>query len=134
MATFVDTNILLDIVTADPQWADWSVQMLETAAERGPLVGNAVTYAELSLSFSDVAETDEATRRFGLEIEAIPPTALFNAGRAFLAYRRRGGVRTSALPDFFIGAHAESLGVPLLTRDARFRTYFPALTIIGPSA
>ncbi|MCJ7560564.1 DNA-binding protein, partial [Candidatus Bathyarchaeota archaeon] len=52
-----------------------------------------------------------------------------------LAYRRRGGKKSSTLPVFFIGAHAAVVGIPLLTRDiARYRTYFPKLKIITPGS
>ena len=57
----------------------------------------------------------------------------FLAGKAYREYRRRGGARTSPLPDFFIGAHAAVSALTLLTRDAgRFRTYFPTVRLITP--
>jgi predicted nucleic acid-binding protein len=57
------------------------------------------------------------------------------AGKAFLRYRRRKGVRTSSLPDFFIGAHAAVAGLRLLTRDGkRYRAYFPSLDLLAPDA
>jgi predicted nucleic acid-binding protein len=65
--------------------------------------------------------------------ETLPYEAAFLAGKAFIAYRRRGGTRTSALPDFYIGAHAAVRGHRLLTRDAtRYRTYFPTVELIAP--
>lgn len=37
------------------------------------------------------------------------------------------------LPDFFIGAHAAVLGLPLLIRDAkRYRTNFPSVVMVTP--
>jgi predicted nucleic acid-binding protein len=63
----------------------------------------------------------------------IPKVALFAAGKAFRAYRDAGGSRENVLLDFFIGAHALILGMPLLTRDPKpFRTYFPTLELITP--
>jgi predicted nucleic acid-binding protein len=63
----------------------------------------------------------------------LPWTAGFLAGKAFLAYRKRGGARGAPLPDFFIGAHAAVTGLALLTRDgARYRTYFPTVRLIAP--
>lgn len=63
----------------------------------------------------------------------IPPEAAFLAGKCFVQYRKRSGVRHSTLPDFFVGAHASVLGIPLITRDAaRYRTYFPKLKLIAP--
>jgi predicted nucleic acid-binding protein len=131
--TFIDTNVLLDLVTADTTWADWSQRQLEAAAVRGPLLINDVVYAELSIGFARVEEVDAALSEARIEMEAIPRDALFLAGKIFRQYRARGGSRTGVLPDFFIGAHAAVAGVPLLTRDARrYRTYLPALTLIAP--
>ena len=130
--TFVDTNVLLDLVTDDPVHADRSLAQLEAAALRGPLVVNAVVYAELSVRYARIEDVDVFVSRSGLRREPIPGAALFLAGKAFASYRRAGGRRTGVLPDFFIGAHAAVLGTPLLTRDrARYRTYFPKVDLIA---
>jgi predicted nucleic acid-binding protein len=133
MSTMIDSNVLLDVLTNDRQWSDWSAQALTRAAETSRLVINPVIYAEVSLGFAGIEELDEALSAETFVREAIPYEAAFLAGRAFLGYRRRGGVRTSPLPDFFIGAHAAVAGHRLITRDAaRFRTYFPKLSLIAP--
>ncbi len=133
MATLVDTNVLLDLATDDPHWADWSVRALETAAARGPLLVNDISYAELSVRFELAEEVDTFLTTGGFEIQATPRAALFLAGKAFLAYRARGGTRTGVLPDFLIGAHAAVMELPLLTRDiGRYRSYFPAVTLLTP--
>ena len=131
--TFVDTNVLLDLVTDDPNHANWSLAQLEAAALRGPLLINAAVYAELSVRYARVEDVDDFVSRSGLRRETIPEAALFLAGKAFAAYRRAGGQRTGVLPDFFIGAHAAVRGASLLTRDpARVRTYFPNVRRIEP--
>ena len=130
----VDTNVLLDLVTGDPRWADWSQGQLEAAALTKALAINPVVYAELSVRYDSIAEVDAMLQETRIVVEAIPREALFLAGKAFLRYRSRGGTRTGVLPDFFIGAHAAVLGVPLLTRDARrYADYFPKLELIAPS-
>lgn len=129
----VDTNVLLDIVTDDPQWAAWSIRQLDAASLKGPLAINDVVYAELSVRFSSIEALDSVLAEFGVAIAAMPRSALFLAGKAFLQYRAAGGARTGVLPDFFIGAHAMVSGSTLLTRDARrYRTYFPAIDLIAP--
>lgn len=129
----VDTNVLLDVVTEDPRWADWAQGQLEAAALSKTLAINAVVYAELSVGFVAIEEVDAMLREARIQIEAIPREALFLAGKAFLRYRSRGGVRTGVLPDFFIGAHAAVAGVPLLTRDSkRYADYFPTLELLAP--
>ena len=130
----VDTNVLLDVVTDDPAWADWSQQQLETAALRDRLAINVVIYAELSIAFARIEELDAALGHVGIALADIPRPALFLAGKVYRSYRRRGGVKTGVLPDFFIGAQAAVLKAPLLTRDAaRYRSYFPTLELIAPA-
>ena len=128
----VDTNVLVDVLQDDPQWADWSIGQLRAQAQIHELVINPVVYAELSLSFATLEALDAVVAKMELTLHEIPRPALFLAGKAFAQYRRRGG-RAQVLPDFFIGAHAAVQGWPLLTRDAgRFRTYFPSLRVLAP--
>lgn len=132
--TLVDSNVLLDLVTDDQDWAEWSIEQLEAASLRGPLLINDVVYAELSVRYSRVEDLDGFLEAAGLEIAAMPRPALFLAGKVFTRYRKSGGTRTGVLPDFFIGAHAAVSELPLLTRDVgRYHTYFPSLTLITPA-
>lgn len=131
--TLVDTNVLLDIVTRDPAWANWSLEQLEAAADRGPVLINDVVYAELSVRYRRIEDLDAFVDGAGLEIFPITRPALFCAGKAFANYRKAGGERTKILPDFFIGGQAEVEQLPILTRDIRrYRTHFPAVTLISP--
>ncbi|OQW58551.1 MAG: DNA-binding protein [Proteobacteria bacterium HN_bin10] len=131
--TLVDTNVLLDVVTDDPDWADWSIKALGAAALTGPLLFNDVIYAELSVRFLAIEALDAVIEDAGLRHAVTPREALFLAGKAFRRYRAAGGVRTGVLPDFFIGAHAAVSGAALLTRDSRrYRSYFPTVQLIEP--
>lgn len=131
--TFVDTNVLLDLVTDDPNWADWSVAQLEAASLDGPLLINDAVYAELAVRYIRIEDLEAFLDAAGLEMAPMPRAALFLAGKVFTQYRRSGGSRTGVLPDFFIGAHAAVARLPLLTRDVgRYRTYFPSLRLITP--
>ncbi|MDQ3781948.1 MAG: type II toxin-antitoxin system VapC family toxin [Actinomycetota bacterium] len=133
--TLVDSNVLLDVLTRDDAWLAWSQDALTAAAESGPLFINPIVYAEVSIRFSRVEEVDDAFPPQDYRRAQLPWAAAFLAGKAFVDYRRRGGMRTSPLPDFFIGAHAAVTNLALLTRDAtRYRTYFPTLRIVAPSA
>lgn len=133
MSVVVDTNVLLDVATNDPQWANWSIQQLDAAAMQGPLIINDAVYAELSVRFARVEDVDGFVEAAGLTHQALPRAALFLAAKAFQKYRAAGGTRTGVLPDFFIGAHAAIAGLTLLTRDAqRYRRYFPQLRLIAP--
>ncbi|MDA8230095.1 MAG: type II toxin-antitoxin system VapC family toxin [Magnetospirillum sp.] len=131
--TLVDTNVLLDLVTDDPVWADWSIRQLDIAAIKGPLAINGVVYAELSVRFERIEALEKVLAESGIALEEIPRAALFLAGKAFQRYRSAGGIRNGVLPDFFIGAHAAVAGLPLLTRDVqRYRTHFPSINLIAP--
>ncbi len=129
----VDTNVILDVVEDDPDWADWSQARLETAALQYTLLIDAIIYAELSVAYLRIEELEAMLGTGGFRLEPIPREALFLAGKVFQQYRNRGGTKTGVLPDFFIGAHAAVSGIPLLTRDPRrYRTYFPGLELICP--
>ncbi len=130
----VDTNVLVDVVSDDPLWAEWSQRQLERAAAQDELGINDIVYAELSVRYATIEELDAMIREASLISAAIPPPALFLAGKAFQRYRSAGGVKTGVLPDFFIGAHAVISDSLLITRDAaRYRTYFPRITLIAPN-
>lgn len=131
--TLVDTNVLLDVATADPVWMDWSAGQLEAASLRGPVMVNDVVYAEFSVRFDTIESIDSFLSTAEILLTAVPRAALFLAGKAFQRYRAAGGTRTGVLPDFFIGAHAAVAGVSLISRDARrYRTYFPTVDLIAP--
>jgi predicted nucleic acid-binding protein len=131
--TLVDSNILIDIFAADPEWSHWSSQRLTEAHEAGQLVINPIIYAEVSAMFPTQRQLDGALAGQFYRREHLPWDAAFNAGRAFLAYRRAGGAKRSPLPDFYIGAHAEVKGYRLLTRDpSRYRRAFPTLKMVAP--
>jgi len=129
----VDTNVLLDIFEDDADWADWSQDRLDSASATDALAINPVIYSELSIGFARIEELEAVIKEASLAIEDIPREALFLAGKAFLRYRRSRGTKRSVLPDFYIGAHAAVMQWPLLTRDeARYRSYFPTVSLIAP--
>ena len=129
----VDTNVLLDVLQDDPQWADWSQEQLEAASLTDPLLINPIIYSELSMAFERIEELETTLTETSVALEEVPREALFLAGKAFLMYRRRQGTKRGVLPDFYIGAHAAVAGYPILTRDAgRYRSYFPTVRLIVP--
>lgn len=129
----VDANILIDIATDDPAWGKWSAGALEQVARGRQLLINPLIYAEVSVAFSRIEDLDQLLPATVFQREDLPWEAGFLAGKAYLAYRRRGGARSSPLPDFYIGAHAAVRGHMLLTRDrGRYETYFPTVQVIAP--
>lgn len=131
--TLVDSNVLVDFLDHDPKWLDWSVERLNERAGLGPIYFNEIVYAEIAVKSTSEAELDLALADAGLLLSPMPKSAYFLAGAVFGRYRRAGGTRASNLPDFFIGAHAQVSGLPILTRDVRrYRTYFPEVELIAP--
>lgn len=129
----VDTNVLVDVLEDDPEWADWSIGQLRAQAQIHDLVINPVIYAELSLTFDTVEELDRAVSALALEVVELPHPALFLSGKASVQYRHAGGRKNNVLADFFVGAHAAVLDCGILTRDARrYRSYFPTVPLITP--
>ena len=130
-ATLVDSNVILDIVTDDPVWAEWSGSALAQSLNEGIVVMNPIVYAEVSIGFDRIEDLDRVLPETMIRREPLPYAAGFLAGKAFMLYRRRGGAKSSPMPDFYIGAHAAVAGYRLLTRDAqRYRTYFPGIELI----
>lgn len=133
LATLVDSCVLIDVLADDPQWADWSLTKLEQCSALGPLVINPLILAEISPRFACAADLEAALVQLPLVREALPWDAAFLAGQAFKVYRQLQGNKTSPMPDFYIGAHALVSQYQLLTRDsARYRSYFPRLTLVAP--
>lgn len=131
--TLVDSNVLLDVITGDDEWLDWSASALARAADRSPLVINPIVYAEVAARFARIEDLEEALPPDYYQRRPLPWDAAFLAGQCFVRYRRRGGARRSPMPDFYIGAHAAIEDLTLLTRDARrYRSYFPTLRIVAP--
>ncbi|HET8954180.1 MAG TPA: type II toxin-antitoxin system VapC family toxin [Solirubrobacterales bacterium] len=132
-ATLVDSNVLIDLLDGDPDWSSRSALALEASGAAGPVIINQVIYAEISARYEDTDELDLDLPEHVFQREQLPWTAAFLAGKAFAEYRRRGGMRRSPLPDFFIGAHAAVADLRLLTRDeVRYRSYFPTVELIVP--
>jgi predicted nucleic acid-binding protein len=132
-AILVDSNVILDTLTEDADWFQWSSDALAEAAESATLVINPIIYAEVSIRFARIEELEETLPPSYFRRDALPWEAGFLAGKCFAAYRRRGGLRHAPLPDFYIGAHAAVSGMTLLTRDiSRYKTYFPRVRLISP--
>jgi predicted nucleic acid-binding protein len=131
--TLVDSNVILDVLTEDADWGEWSAAMLADAARAGTLAINPIIYAEVSAGFERIEDLDDALPEAYYRRLPLPFEAAFLTGQCFVKYRRQGGARRSPLPDFYIGAHAALAGLTLLTRDAkRYRAYFPTLRIVAP--
>jgi len=131
--TLVDSNVLIDVMSEDSKWCDWSAAMLSDIAHREPTFINPIIYAEIAVGFDRIEDLESAAPASFYPRLPLPWEAAYLAGRCFVDYRRRGGTRRSPMPDFYIGAHAAVADLRLLTRDPkRYSTYFPRLRLIAP--
>jgi predicted nucleic acid-binding protein len=129
----VDSNVILDVFLNDVKWADWSESKLEEYSDHATLYINSIIYSEISIGFQLIEDLESAINKAGFQLLEIPKEALFLAGKAYIKYKRREGIKSAPLPDFFIGAQAAVLHLDLLTRDvSRYKTYFPTVTLIAP--
>ena len=129
----VDSNVWIDCIDPSSPWHAWAVDQLQACSERAPLHVNLVVYTELLVPGPDVSALNSMLDVFETQRSALPWACAALAAKAFALYRRRGGVRRSPLPDFFIGAHAAVANLTVLTRDARpYRSHFPRLVLVGP--
>lgn len=130
----IDSNVLLDILTEDERWFDWSSNAIAEAIDKGITAVNPIIYAEVSIGFDRIEDLEEALPPSHFRRFPLPWDAGFLAGKAFMSYRKSKGAKRSPLPDFYIGAHASIEGMTLVTRDAaRYRTYFPKLKLVAPN-
>ena len=129
----VDSNVILDVFLNDVKWADWSESKLEEYSDHASIYINSIIYSEISIGFRRIEDLEFAIRKAGFQLLEIPKEALFLAGKAYIKYKRRKGVKRTPLPDFFIGAQAAVLNLELLTRDvSRYQSYFPTVKLIAP--
>jgi hypothetical protein len=130
----VDSNVLLDVATNDPDWGDWSGEGAGRVCRAHDPDYQSDHYAEVSIGYTTIEALDAALPTALYRRDPLPWEAGFLAGKCFLLCRRRGGLRSSPLPDFYIGAHAAIGHLALLTRDAaRYRSYFPTIELLAPT-
>ena len=128
-----DTNVLLDLATADPTWLPWSIGHFTAAVAQGPVFIHPIIYAELAPAFATSADLDRWLDPAVFQRLPLPYAAAWLASEAWLKYRKGGGTKTSPLPDFYIGAHAAVENRTVVTRDvSRYRSYFPNVALIAP--
>ena len=135
MITAVDSNILIDVLGADPRFGPGSRSMLRQSLLEGAVIACEVVWAEVVAAFPDVDATESALMRLSLTFSPLDHQAATRAGIAWRGYRQAGGLRERLVTDFLVGAHALEQADRLLTRDRGFhRAAFEGLTIIDPSS
>ena len=129
----VDSNVLIDILNPDSPDAHRVIEAFDTLSASGTLRINLVVFAETCSRFTSRALAERMVEQLELEMADFALDDAFRAGAAFREYRRKGGPRTSILPDFLIGGQAANRGWPILTRDSRrFASYFPEIETVDP--
>lgn len=133
MTTFVDTNVLIDLITPEAEYHQWCKDAIDGARVNGPVLVSDAVYSEFSITMDSVAHTDQVIAELSMVRCSYSHDVLFRAGRAYAAYKTNKGTKSNVLPDFFIGALAEVEQAPLITRDTgKIGTYFPTVALIAP--
>lgn len=132
MISALDSSIVLDVLTANPQFYESSESLLRRAVSEGKLVIGECVLAEIAPVFDD----EKTLRKFLSEwqIEFVPSSldSAILAGINFARYLSRGGRAGRIVADFLIGAHAVFHADRLLARDRGYlRDYFSKLTVLS---
>lgn len=140
MATAVDTNVFVGLLSGDEEEAAVAQAALENVSARGRLAVSPPVYAELVAGGRGPAEVERFLGEKGIEVSfGMSRVVWRDAGVRYgtYAHDRRQGRGASGprriLADFLIGAHALHLSRTLLTSDTGiFAAYFSELTILTP--
>ena len=84
---FVDSNVILDVITADPRWQTWSEQQLSRWLDLGPVLINSIIYAEIAFACETIEAVDDLLPADLYAYRFIPREAAFLAARAHADYR-----------------------------------------------
>lgn len=134
MKTALDTSVILDVVTDDPNWADASEAALIEAYGLGSLVIGECVLAEITPALA-VDDLEHFLKDWRIIYRPTPQASAIRAGRMYERYLTRSGQAKRVLPDFLIGAHALEHTGRLLARDrGYYRDYFKGLEVIDPTA
>lgn len=130
----VDSNVWVDCMDADSPWNGWAIDQVQHCSERAPLHVNIVIFTELLVPEPDIDALDALLDVYVVQRSPLPWACAALAAKAFGLYRKRGGVRRSPMPDFYIGAHAAVANLSVLTRDAAaYSSYFPRIKRVCPA-
>ena len=131
----IDSSVLIDLLTGDPDASESAEASLRGALGIGPVVVCDVVLAEITAVLKNGAESLDALEAMGLGYLPLEARSAIRAGEMQRRYRQRGGKRERTIPDFLVGAHAMLQCSALITRDAGFfRDYFKGLKVIVPQA
>lgn len=137
MRIAVDSSVLLDVLTADPNFGLASREALRRAYDAGDLVACEVVWSEVRAHFPDNATFRSTLTTLGVAFEPMRPEAAELAGETWRAYCltiRRKRDRDRVVADFLIGAHAKLQTDALLSRDRGFfQSHFKGLRLIDPA-
>jgi len=135
----LDTNV--PIAATDPNDPNraWAAKAIKMAVAHGGAGLNVVSLAELCSFGGGQAWIIPMLESWGVEFLDLPAKSAEACGVAYFKYasNRKASGPTPApripLPDFFIGAHAEAMGLDLITADERkYAIYFPTVKLETP--
>jgi len=132
MISALDSSVILDVLTDNPQFADASEALLRRAVTEGKLVIGECALAEIAPAFKDEKTLKEFLADWQIEFVPSSRDSAILAGRNFARYLSRSGRTGRIVADFLIGAHAMLHADRLLARDRGYlRDYFSKLRVLG---
>jgi predicted nucleic acid-binding protein len=135
----LDTNVLIDAFDPAACFHQWASSLIRAGLLGEGVAINPVILAELCVGDDHPETVADRLEQLGVVLLDLPARTSQRCAQAFAGFlenRRKQTVLAIPkipLPDFFIGAHAAFLNIPLATADVgRYRSYFPEVRLITP--
>jgi predicted nucleic acid-binding protein len=135
----LDTNVLIYGFDPSSPFHSWARSIIRSSLLGEGAAINPVILTEYLIGELAPDRVIPRLNAFGIEILDLPAIIAPRCAAAYASFLENRRIQAAPpgpkipLPDFFIGAHAALLDLPLATADVgRYRTYFPELTLITP--
>lgn len=136
----LDTNTLIYAFDPAALHHAWAIALIRKGLKQQSIAINPVIFAELGVGDASPDTLAARLNTLGIALLDLPAAASPRCAQAYTAYleNRRQSPNPppsrTPLPDFFIGAHASILNLPIATADPhRYQTYYSEVILITPA-